>query len=235
MNNSATTELFDRHIQIQIALGLPPNFTLLRRTTSPTSGCLPQVHSFCFSQSKQDEMQNRLSNLPSSVFACTTFAVCNDGAGNKFLQGFARPHKRFHKALLHREISDNAACDAPQRNEDTLHVPIAIQLGQFPEEFGSAMNSRFESHINKLKEFKRTIDKGITTPEKLSRKSPELCFVCPPDGCWTHDIQSLLEHFKKDGDLTETGTAPKFGRKKMSDLEEFKASAKEGVTSIADL
>lgn len=50
----------------------------------------------------------------------------------------------------------------------------------------------------------------------------------------TRYLSQSIEYCKKDGDFTELGTAPK-GSGERSDLEEFKASVKEGVTSLVEL
>jgi len=50
----------------------------------------------------------------------------------------------------------------------------------------------------------------------------------------TRYLQQSIEYCKKDGDFTEVGVVPA-GKGERSDLEEFKASVKEGVTSIVEL
>lgn len=53
----------------------------------------------------------------------------------------------------------------------------------------------------------------------------------------TRHLTQSIEYCKKDGDITEWGTPPNTGGKdeKRSDLEEFKASVKEGVLSLKEL
>ena len=51
----------------------------------------------------------------------------------------------------------------------------------------------------------------------------------------TRFLSQSIEYCKKDGDFTELGTPPEKGQGKRSDLEEFKASVKEGVTRMEDL
>lgn len=53
----------------------------------------------------------------------------------------------------------------------------------------------------------------------------------------TRFLTQSIEYCKKDGDVIEWGTIPYTGQKeeKRSDLEEFKASVKEGVTDLKDL
>lgn len=53
----------------------------------------------------------------------------------------------------------------------------------------------------------------------------------------TRYLSQSIEYCKKDGDFTEVGTIPTAGQKKKepSDLEEFKQSVKEGVTSLPEL
>lgn len=50
----------------------------------------------------------------------------------------------------------------------------------------------------------------------------------------TRFLSQSIEYCKKDGDFTETGVPPQ-GSGERSDLEEFKASVKEGVTTMAEL
>ena len=53
----------------------------------------------------------------------------------------------------------------------------------------------------------------------------------------TRFLTQSIEYCKKDGDVTEWGEAPNTGSKdeKRSDLEDFKASVKEGVSLISEL
>jgi hypothetical protein len=53
----------------------------------------------------------------------------------------------------------------------------------------------------------------------------------------TRFLTQSIEYCKKDGDVTEWGITPLTGSKdeKRSDLEEFKASVKEGVSSLTEL
>ena len=133
--------------------------------------------SFIFTSFTDNDVR-RLSNLPPSIFAYITFAVCTDDTGNRFLQGIIRSHTRCYKPTLYREIGDNAIYDIPQGG-DVLYILTTIQLGQFPKEFGSATNSRFECHIKDLKELKNTVKIGITAPDQLSRRFPRICFSYP--------------------------------------------------------
>lgn len=50
----------------------------------------------------------------------------------------------------------------------------------------------------------------------------------------TRFLLQSIEYCKKDGDFTEVGTAPT-GKGERSDLEDFKASVKEGVTDPKQL
>ena len=81
--------------------------------------------------------------------------------------------------MLHREIGDNVICDMPQSNEDIVCVLTTIQLGQSPEEFGSATNSHFDCFIKELKELKATVNRGITSHEISGRKFSKICFLHP--------------------------------------------------------
>lgn len=82
--------------------------------------------------------------------------------------------------MLYREIGDNVIHDAPQSNEDILHMLTTIQLaGELPKEFGSATNSRFDCFIKELKELKITVKRGAQTHETLARKFPRICFQHP--------------------------------------------------------
>ena len=51
----------------------------------------------------------------------------------------------------------------------------------------------------------------------------------------TRFLSQSIEYCKKDGDFTEVGEPPEKENGKRSDLEEFKASVKEGVTCIKQL
>jgi len=53
----------------------------------------------------------------------------------------------------------------------------------------------------------------------------------------TRYLAQSIEYCKKDGDVTEWGSVPNTGKKdeKRSDMEEFKASVKEGITSMVQL
>lgn len=51
----------------------------------------------------------------------------------------------------------------------------------------------------------------------------------------TRFLSQSIEYCKKDGEVTEWGVAPEGAQGKRSDLEEFKASVKEGVTSLEEL
>ena len=51
----------------------------------------------------------------------------------------------------------------------------------------------------------------------------------------TRFLLQSIEYCKKDGDFTEHGTIPEGRNGERSDLEEFKASVKEGITDIKEL
>lgn len=51
----------------------------------------------------------------------------------------------------------------------------------------------------------------------------------------TRFLSQSIEYCKKDGDFTEVGSPPQLKKGERSDLEDFKASVKEGVTSIKEL
>lgn len=51
----------------------------------------------------------------------------------------------------------------------------------------------------------------------------------------TRFLSQSIEYCKKDADFTEIGHPPQAGKGERSDIEDFKASVKEGVTSIKDL
>jgi hypothetical protein len=100
--------------------------------------------SFIFTTFTDNDV-TRLSNLPSTLFAYTTFAECVDDTGNRFLQGLVRTHSRCYKATLDREIGDNVIYDIPQNNNEILYVLTTIQLSQSPKEIGNPIGSRFNN------------------------------------------------------------------------------------------
>jgi len=51
----------------------------------------------------------------------------------------------------------------------------------------------------------------------------------------TRFLAQSIEYCKKDGDVTEIGVAPDVTAGRRSDLEDFKESVKEGVTSLSEL
>lgn len=70
------------------------------------------------------------------------------------------------------------------------------------------------------------------------KRLPQLIQIIGQAHCSiTRYLSQSIDYCKKDGDVTEWGVAPTPGQKdgKRSDLEDFKASVKEGVTSMKEL
>lgn len=135
--------------------------------------------SFIFT-SWNDHDIDHLCNLPASFkFEYLSFGVCVDDTGNRFLQGFIQMEKRCYRSMLCHEIGENAIYDTSQCNDDILYVLVTIQLGEFPMEFGSSVNSRFGWFLSELNEFKKTVRKFGIPPEQVGRRFPRICAIHP--------------------------------------------------------
>lgn len=137
-----------------------------------------KLWTFIFTSFTNDDV-NRLSNLPPN-FMHTSFAVCEDETGNRFLQGLARTKDRIHKRVLRRSIGNNATHDIPVTLEDILCcVVTTIQLSSSPKESGSMKGSRFEGYLEEIKEFEAATNCGMTPSNKLMKRHPKVCLCFP--------------------------------------------------------
>ena len=78
---------------------------------------------------------------------------------------------------------------------------------------------------------------GTVCFQSRKRRSQVVAIIGGAHCTVTRYLLQSIEYCKKDGDFIEWGVIPNVGEKgqKRSDLEEFKASVKEGVTSMKEL
>lgn len=110
-----------------------------------------------------------------------------------------------------------------QDDLDRLSVPIeGIDYLIFGKEVGASGTPHLQGTV--CFQSRKRLQQVITTIGRVH------CSV-------TRFLSQSIDYCKKDGDFIEWGDTPNTGAKdeKRSDLEEFKASVKEGVTSLPEL
>ena len=82
------------------------------------------------------------------------------------------------KALLYREIGDNAIYYTPKR-DDIFHIITTIQLSGTYKEFGSTANTQFDSLVHEIRELREEVKLGIVDHKTIAERHPKVCFLYP--------------------------------------------------------
>lgn len=119
-----------------------------------------------------------LSSFPADEILCITFAILDDDAGNRYIQGFVKTAERTRISALIK-LFGYGFCDAVSTPNDITHLLRKIQMNAECFEFGDESACNCQGQQNDITMFKKSVDMGIHTFSLLNASHTKLCTNCP--------------------------------------------------------